>query len=256
MKNIINVDFQNTINSGLYCVANNTNDLYLILTPALIQKTNYRVEVTDVNKQVHTSNILELNANNQIEYQVDSSYFNGAGVMKIRLLSDESNSYYIVFNCIKFTNEDLTVKYINGEYNFSIKSSSVGTLIDLIYPVGAQIYNASKDFNPNEYYPGTTWVRIKGYVLAGINEGDTDTNVRTSFSQGPGKTIGSKWLQQHSHQQKVAANEQGNVYRRRDYSGEGNAGEYQQFLDTFNTGDGDGQNIQPTYLTYIWERTA
>lgn len=92
MKNIINVDFQNTINSGLYCVANNTNDLYLILTPALIQKSNYRVEVTDVNKQVHTSNILELNANNQIEYKVDGSYFNGAGVMKIRLLSNESNS--------------------------------------------------------------------------------------------------------------------------------------------------------------------
>lgn len=48
MKNIINVDFQNTINSGLYCVANNTNDLYLILTPALIQKSNYRVEVIQI----------------------------------------------------------------------------------------------------------------------------------------------------------------------------------------------------------------
>lgn len=129
-------------------------------------------------------------------------------------------------------------------------------IIDLIHPVGSQIYNSKKDFDPNKYYPGTTWKRIKGYVLAGINEGDTDTNVRTSFSQGPGKTIGSKWLQQHSHQQKVAANEQGNVYRRKDYSGEGNAGEYQQFLDTYNTGDGDAQNIQPTQLTYIWERTA
>lgn len=121
MKNIINVDFQNTINSGLYCVANNTNDLYLILTPALIQKSNYRVEVTDVNKQVHTSNILELNANNQIEYKVDGSYFNGAGVMKIRLLSNESNSDYIIFNCVEFTTEDLICKYANDQYNFSVK---------------------------------------------------------------------------------------------------------------------------------------
>lgn len=121
MKNIINVDFQNTINSGLYCVANNTNDLYLIFTPALIQKSNYRVEVTDVNKQVHTSNILELNANNQIEYKVDGSYFNGAGVMKIRLLSNESNSDYIIFNCVEFTTEDLICKYANDQYNFSVK---------------------------------------------------------------------------------------------------------------------------------------
>ena len=200
MKNIINVDFQNTINSGLYCVANNTNDLYLILTPALIQKSNYRVEVTDVNKQVHTSNILELNANNQIEYKVDGSYFNGAGVMKIRLLSNESNSYYIVFNCIKFTNEDLTLKYINGEYNFSIKSSSSGMLIDLIYPIGTVITNSNASFNPNTLYKGTTWVRVKGKVIVGVDENDSDFNSvnksggNKSFNNAHSHTVNS-----HSH---------------------------------------------------------
>lgn len=121
MKNIINVDFQNTINSGMYCVANDTNILYLCLTPSLVQKTNYRVEVTDINNIIHTSKAIELNANNQINYQVINDYYNGNGVMKIRLLSNESNSDYIIFNCVEFTTEDLICKYANGQYNFSVK---------------------------------------------------------------------------------------------------------------------------------------
>ena len=121
MKNIINVDFQNTINSGMYCVANDTNILYLCLTPSLVQKTNYRVEVTDTNNIVHTSKAIGLNANDQIKYQVSNAYYNGNGVMKIRLLSNESNSDYIIFNCVEFTTEDLICKYANNQYNFSVK---------------------------------------------------------------------------------------------------------------------------------------
>ena len=121
MKNIINVDFQNTINSGMYCVANDTNTLDLCLTPSLVQKTNYRVEVTDTNNIVHTSKAIGLNANDQIKYQVSNAYYNGNGVMKIRLLSNESNSDYIIFNCVEFTTEDLICKYANNQYNFSVK---------------------------------------------------------------------------------------------------------------------------------------
>lgn len=121
MKNIINVDFQNTINSGMYCVANDTNTLDLCLTPSLVQKTNYRVEITDTNNIVHTSKAIGLNANDQIKYQVSNAYYNGNGVMKIRLLSNESNSDYIIFNCVEFTTEDLICKYANNQYNFSVK---------------------------------------------------------------------------------------------------------------------------------------
>lgn len=127
-------------------------------------------------------------------------------------------------------------------------------LLDLIVPVGTQIYNSQKEFDPNVLYPGTKWERIKGYVLGGIDEEDSDTDENTTFNKNAGETIGSKWLQKHSHQQYVTANEQGNVYRRRDYSSEGNAGIYPQNVSTEVAGSGDGQNIQPTKLTYIWER--
>ena len=127
-------------------------------------------------------------------------------------------------------------------------------LLDFIVPVGTQIYNSQKEFDPNALYQGTEWTRIKGYVLGGIDEEDSDTDENTTFNKGAGETIGSKWLHKHSHQQYVTANEQGNVYRRRDYSSEGNAGIYPQNVSTEAVGSGNAQNIQPTKLTYIWER--
>lgn len=253
MKNILSYDFNDASKNGLYSVDSGNNSLLIYLTPLNTQITNYIIEITDTQSNVIKSSNLSKNENGQLEYSVQESYFNGNAQMKIRLLSSEENSDYIIFNCLSFTGEDLLLKRVNTQYSFSIKLPASSYLYP---PVGTQIYNSRKDFDPNEYYPGTKWVRIKGYVLGGINEDDTDENIHTTFNQGAGKTIGSKWLQTHAHEQNVTANEQGNVYRRRDYSGEGYAGVYSQNVSTDISGGGDGQNIQPTQLTYIWERIA
>lgn len=138
-------------------------------------------------------------------------------------------------------------------------------LIDYIYPVGHQIYNSSSTFNPNKKYPGTTWVRIKGVVLGGINEGDTDTNSQTSFNNKAGHVIGSKWLQSHNHGLpgyvwNWGATTANNVYAHVNAAG-GNTPENNLYTSqgvwnsTDKSGGGGAQNIQPTRLTYIWERT-
>jgi hypothetical protein len=253
MKNILSYDFNDASKNGLYSVDSGNNSLLIYLTPLNTQITNYIIEITDTQSNVIKSSALSKNENGQLEYSVQESYFNGNAQMKIRLLSSEENSDYIIFNCLSFTGEDLLLKRVNNQYSFSIKLPASSYLYP---PVGTQIYNSRKDFDPNEYYPGTKWVRIKGYILGGINEDDTDTNIHTTFNQDAGKTIGSKWLQTHAHEQNVTANEQGNVYRRRDYSGEGYAEIYSQNVSTDIAGSGDGQNIQPTQLTYIWERIA
>jgi hypothetical protein len=253
MKNILSYDFNDTSKNGLYGVDSGNNSLLIYLTPLLSQETNYIIEITDTQSNIIKSSVLSKNENGQLEYSVQESYFNGNAQMKIRLLSSEENSDYIIFNCIAFTGEDLLLKRVNNQYSFSIKLPASSYLYP---PVGTQIYNSRKDFDPNEYYPGTKWVRIKGYILGGINEDDIDTNIHTTFNQDAGKTIGSKWLQTHAHEQNVTANEQGNVYRRKDFSGEGYAGIYSQNVSTDMSGSGDGQNIQPTQLTYIWERIA
>lgn len=125
-------------------------------------------------------------------------------------------------------------------------------LKDDIYPVGA-IYMSVKSTSPASLFGGT-WERIKGYTPAGINEEDDDTNTKTSFNQSAGKTIGSKWLQRHTHQQYVTSNDGGQAIRK-DYVSDGNSQIYPQ-CQTGNTGDGDAQNIQPTILVYMWKRVS
>lgn len=124
-------------------------------------------------------------------------------------------------------------------------------LIDYIYPVGS-IYMSLVSTNPSIFFGGT-WERIKGYVLGGINEEDSDTNIKTSFNQSAGTEIGSKYLQSHNHLyyspivQLAQAATSGGTY-----------GNYQKQykINTDNAGTGDAQNIQPTMLVYIWKRTA
>lgn len=125
-------------------------------------------------------------------------------------------------------------------------------LKDDIYPVGA-IYMSVSPTSPASLFGGT-WERIKGYTPAGINEEDDDTNTKTSFNQSAGKTIGSKWLQRHTHQQYVTSNDGGQAIRK-DYVSDGNSQIYPQ-CQTGNTGDGDAQNIQPTILVYMWKRVS
>lgn len=137
-------------------------------------------------------------------------------------------------------------------------------LLDLIVPVGTQIYNSQKEFDPNTLYLGTEWTRIKGYVLAGINEDDADTDEHTSFNQEAGTIIGSKYLQEHKHHMAGHVFNWGRTYSNNVYAGvnavsgdtpNNNLSTSQgNFMYTENSGNGDSQNIQPTQLTYIWER--
>ena len=156
--------------------------------------------------------------------------------------------------------EKSQLSYLWQKIKDYVADHSGGFDVNKVYPIGSQIYNSKKDFNPNTLYPGTEWKRIKGYVLAGINESDSDSNIKTSFNQASGKTIGSKWLQQHRHpwdgvndgasSSSAPGNYPFRIFQDRNVNWNGSAGSMHY------TGDGDAQNIQPTQLTYIWERTA
>lgn len=144
-------------------------------------------------------------------------------------------------------------------------------LIDFIYPIGSQIYNSKKDFDPNKYYPGTTWVRIKGYVLAGINEGDGLPSHLT-FDKTSGSKIGATHQDLRAWIGAYDANANNLGYRAEGkVSGENftygfNHGAaiasigFDRINHTTMVSNISGQTqvsvIQPTQLTYIWERTA
>lgn len=76
-----------------------------------------------------------------------------------------------------------------------LKSSESGGgagLVDLMFPIGSVITNSRASFDPNTLYEGTTWQRIKGRVIVGVDESDTMFNTA-------GKTGGHKELQSHKH---------------------------------------------------------
>lgn len=78
---------------------------------------------------------------------------------------------------------DSDISNLENEFD-NLKKS----LIDLMFPVGTVITNASSTFDPNKVYQGTTWTRIKGKVVVGVDESDTPFN-KTN------KTGGNKFLQ-------------------------------------------------------------
>lgn len=73
-----------------------------------------------------------------------------------------------------------------------LSSNTGGVSIDLIFPIGSVITNSSPTFDPNKLYEGTTWQRIKGRVIVGVDENDTSFNTIN-------KTGGHKELQSHTH---------------------------------------------------------
>lgn len=131
-------------------------------------------------------------------------------------------------------------------------------LIDTFFPIGCIISNDFQNFDPNKVYPNTTWERVKGCVIGGINENDSDKNIKTSFNQKAGTVIGNKWLQSHSHSwvgvnDGAPTNIQAGNYPFSIYQDK--ATNWSGSNSSMRTeGQGDSENLQPTYLTYIWKR--
>ena len=127
------------------------------------------------------------------------------------------------------------------------------SLIDFFLPVGSQIYNENADFNPNTIYTGTTWAKVSGVFLIGLDENDDDFNTL-------GKTGGSKThtqtleeLAPHNHGLKVNTNENATTGAGRwpwvDYEGVNR--------HTESAGEGQPMDIMNPYkVTNIWQRTA
>ena len=62
---------------------------------------------------------------------------------------------------------------INGSLELDpMGGGNFKSIIDLIHPIGSIIY-LNNETNPNKLYQGTTWERIKGKVLVGVDEDDT-----------------------------------------------------------------------------------
>lgn len=127
---------------------------------------------------------------------------------------------------------DKMKKYVNEH------SGGATTSIDTIYPIGTVITNSNASFNPNTLYKGTTWVRVKGKVIVGVDENDSDFNSvnksggNKSFNNAHSHTVNS-----HNH------STQGHTLTVNEMPRHGHA--YDNYYNGQTNGSGGGQyNVQ------------
>ena len=114
-------------------------------------------------------------------------------------------------------------------------------ILNFIHPVGS-IYMSVNDTNPGDVFGGTWEQWGSGRVPVGVDTSQTEFNT-------VGKTGGSKYLQEHSHNvrwQYTGAS--GTTTAILAYSG--------STIPTENAGTGDSGNLQPYITCYMWKRTA
>lgn len=140
---------------------------------------------------------------------------------------------------------------------------------DVIFHVGFIIQTKNSDFDPNIEIGGT-WERIKGRVLVGVNEDDTDfASAGLQLGEKTHKLIKAEVPNATGSFQMHGAGSGGtNVQTTAGVFSNGTAvNGYSYYAQTgawsvgkvnFDLGFGDGEhnNIQPSETCYIWERTA
>lgn len=127
-----------------------------------------------------------------------------------------------------------------------------------IYPVGSMYVNFTNSANPATLLGFGTWVAVAGRVVAGFDATQTEFNAAE-------KTGGHKELQSHTHtldsrilvgQVPSSGYNNGLGAGGTSYSKVGNLGDSDGSDNTGSTGSGDGKNLPPYVVGYIWKRTA
>lgn len=254
MKNVIDIDLDDSLRCD--CVANideNGNSVEVELTHIGYSNPTVKVMLPDGTIQSSTDYEIGGSLRRNLHYKIPEEYWNAKGDLYVWVVDGSFTSEQIRFSCNPVgSGERATVKANGTEYVISVYRSGNQSLIDMIYPVGSIIENANADFNPNTVFSGTTWERIKGKVLVGVDEDDTDfaTTGKTGGEKTHTLTIEEMPSHQHSLTS-VSTNAymvpQGNYYGVRG----------QDNRNTDKTGGGKAHNNLPPYMTvYIWKRTA
>lgn len=138
------------------------------------------------------------------------------------------------------------VKYIDKK---------ISDLLNMFYPVGSIYETMDSSFDPNKKWGGT-WERIKGRVLIGVDENDSDFNTAEKTGGEKTHTLVVSELPQHKHanyakRTNITINNSGNTHVTCHSSNSGatvgnNIG---------STGEGVAHNnLQPYITCFIWKR--
>lgn len=125
--------------------------------------------------------------------------------------------------------------------------------VNLLYPIGS-IYISINSTNPGNIFGGT-WERIKGKMLVGVDEDDSDFNISSKTGGEKEVTLTVEQMPKHRHDiTQVAWNSDDNTdllhYENQTQSSTS------MFKTDYAGGGQAHNNMPPYYSVYIFVRTA
>lgn len=128
-------------------------------------------------------------------------------------------------------------------------------LVDFFLPVGFLIYTEDDNYNPNNIYTGTTWQQIKGKMIIGRD--NTDSDFQTSGLTGGSKTHTQTVEELATHNHKCGLG-YGNPDPAKAFAHANTAtGMFDEQYYIENTGESQPMDIMNPYeVANIWKRTA
>jgi microcystin-dependent protein len=137
-----------------------------------------------------------------------------------------------------------------------------------IFPIGYIISVDNPDFDPHDFYIDGVWEQIKGRVIVGVDENQTEFN--TTGKTGGEKTHTLTVSEMPSHHHGIVNENPADQSRPRVGYGEGKgtlnglrpsstswrSNSFEGYLETLSAGGNQAHNNLQPYLTcYIWTRT-
>lgn len=127
--------------------------------------------------------------------------------------------------------------------------------IKVIPAVGTILMNSESTFDPNKEYPGTTWHRIKGRVVVGVEESDPDFSISGKMGGEKAHKLTIGEMPAHSFEYKT--NSVNNLVRIEANPKDAFGRSSDRTEQTNTLGSDEPHNNMPPYITeYMWRRTA
>lgn len=139
--------------------------------------------------------------------------------------------------------------------NIKYIDKKISDLLNMFYPVGSVYETMDSSFDPNKKWGGT-WERIKGRVLVGVDENDSDFKTAEKIGGEKTHTLVVSELPQHTHanyakRTNITINNSGNTHVTCHSSNSGATVGH----NIGSTGEGVAHNnLQPYITCFIWKR--
>lgn len=157
------------------------------------------------------------------------------------------------------TVQDFKINTINQQLKYPLDHITVQALKEALglnnqtsgqMPIGSIYSNKTNSSNPSSYLGYGTWTAIEGVVIAGYKSGDANFGTAGTEIGSATHTLTIPEMPSHDHASNYTSGSSSA------YAFATVAGNSALTVSGSTGGDQPHNNIQPTLVAYVWERTA